>query len=167
MKKTIEISASFTGTIPTGECQCGCGKKTRIVTKTNYKQGTNKGDYRKFVFGHQNRGINNSRWKGGRKLSWGYVMVYMPSHPKQVKNYVAEHRLVMEKHLGRYLNSNEVIHHKNEIRSDNRIENLILTDPSEHFKKFHRDIGKKGWFKKRPRFPLSNETKEKMSHAKR
>lgn len=72
-------------------------------------------------------------WKGGRnKTLEGYVQVYEPNHPYARSNgYVAEHRLVMEKHLGRHLAPTESVHHKNGIRDDNRIENLELWGESQ------------------------------------
>jgi len=45
-----------------------------------------------------------------------------------------DHRLIMEKYLGRKLEYEEVVHHINDDPMDNRIENLILTTRQEHMK---------------------------------
>jgi len=79
----------------------------------------------------QPRGADHPRWKGGRsKTVDGYVLILKPNHPAAQAiddfNYVREHRLVMEEHLGRYLHSYEEVHHVNGNPSDNRLENLEL-----------------------------------------
>lgn len=72
-------------------------------------------------------------WKGGKIIHHGYIYIHAPDHPYSHPNgYVHEHRLVMEKKLGRYLEQYEDIHHINGIKDDNRIENLQLLSHSQH-----------------------------------
>jgi len=73
------------------------------------------------------RADKNPRWNGGRHIdTQGYVHVWAPNHPHAVRNKVLEHRLIMERHLGRLLERGEVVHHINGDPGDNRIENLSL-----------------------------------------
>lgn len=63
----------------------------------------------------------------------GYVQAYCPLHPKAHSDgYVMLHTVVMEQHIGRYLIDDEVVHHINHDRTDNRIENLMLMKKREH-----------------------------------
>ena len=80
---------------------------------------------RNYQFGRKYEKTTN--WAGGRnKNTDGYILIYKPEHPSYKKNYVPEHRLNMEEKIGRYLIDEEIVHHINGIRDDNRIENLEL-----------------------------------------
>ena len=87
-------------------------------------------------------GINNHGWKGGKTIdSLGYIKILSPKHPHKGKdNYVREHRLVMEKYIKRFLLSDEIVHHINEIKDDNRIENLMLFPNHREHILHHRKI---------------------------
>ena len=83
-------------------------------------------------------GSKGGAWKGGKTNNGGYIYIASKNHPNStLDGYVAEHRLVMEKKIGRFLLKEEIIHHLNENKSDNRIENLVITNSSEHIKKYH------------------------------
>ncbi len=75
-------------------------------------------------------------FKINKKLNRGYVVVYgLPNHLRGQKEGVREHILVMEEYLGRYLKSDEEIHHINGQKWDNRLKNLLLCkNHAEHCK---------------------------------
>lgn len=71
----------------------------------------------------------------GRKVNHlGYVRVWVPKGtPGRPKNgYMMEHRLVMQDHLGRPLEPWELVHHRNGVKDDNRIENLEVVTRARH-----------------------------------
>lgn len=64
----------------------------------------------------------------------GYIRVFCPEHPKNIKGYYYEHRMVMEAAIGRLLQAGETVHHISECKTDNRLINLFLCDRDEHNK---------------------------------
>lgn len=66
------------------------------------------------------------------KSANGYILVYCPDHPNSRSGYIQEHRLVMSNYLCRPLDSFEHVHHLNENKTDNRIENLELCSNVGH-----------------------------------
>lgn len=73
---------------------------------------------------------NHSNWNGGKSKTWnGYSLIRISKG-----YYRREHRVIMEEHLGRKLTPEEMIHHINGIKTDNRIENLQILTKSEHAK---------------------------------
>lgn len=83
------------------------------------------------------KGHLNPCWNGGRKVvSSGHIKIYCPEHPyADVNRSVFEHRLVMEAHLGRYLEQHELIHHVDGNPANNELSNLEIVTRSEHGKK--------------------------------
>lgn len=98
------------------------------VTQLAYDRGT-----------LDHKGSKASKWRGGRSIDKrGYVTLFVEaSDPLRIMchkggNHMAEHRLVMARHLGRPLMSYELVHHINGIKGDNHIENLLIYSASDH-----------------------------------
>ena len=80
-------------------------------------------------------------YKNGKTInSQGYIFL------NREKKF--EHRFIVEQSIGRRLTNEEVIHHKNGIKTDNRIENLEILSRPEHIKEHPKIIDQYGRFKK-------------------
>lgn len=116
-------------------CSVPCTNKSFIgkpnTSKTKFKKGL-----KPWNDGIESpvRREKHGMWKGGRIKRKGYIFLHRPDHPLcDSLGYVREHRLVMEEHLGRFLEPKEVVHHVNEIKDDNRLENLeLFADNGKH-----------------------------------
>jgi hypothetical protein len=85
-------------------------------------------------------GCKSPNWRGGKRNTRGYISIFSPLHPNASPSLklVAEHRLIAEKELSRFLTQEECIHHINFIKNDNRLENLYLFDSKSSHQKYHR-----------------------------
>jgi hypothetical protein len=83
-----------------------------------------------------------NNWKGGRILtSHGYVRILVGTdHPHaDCKGYAYEHRIVAMEMIGRELKHNEIVHHLNGVKTDNRPENIVIvTSNADHLSVYHR-----------------------------
>ena len=101
------------------------------MTKFGFKH-TEETKNRMSIARKQKVGSLSPRWKGGVKKGNGRTYIYCPTHPTTKNVYVLESRLVMEKSVGRYLKSSEIVHHKNEDIEDNKLSNLEITTRATH-----------------------------------
>lgn len=74
----------------------------------------------------------------------GYVMEWCPTHPKAAHGVYFQHRLVMECHLGRFLQPGEGVHHRSRNRADNRLENLeLVSNHADHMRQHWQGRGRR------------------------
>lgn len=106
------------------------GKKHSIITSKRMKKSRSK---------FFKNGGKSPSWKGGERVATdGYKLIHTPNHPfKDFNNYVREHRIVVEKQIGRYLLKKESVHHIDEIKINNIPENLIAFTSESAHQRFH------------------------------
>lgn len=102
--------------------------KLKLFTK-----GHSHSDKTKSILSTKKLGDKNPNWKGGVTRADRFYIKEMVGH----KKYKLQHRLIVEKHLGRELKRTEHVHHINGDKTDNRIENLIVLTKSFHHKLHH------------------------------
>lgn len=116
-------------------CECGCGQYTYYANHSNQRLGIIAGQPYRFISGH-----NGRRGKIQPILTaQGYRLVSSHGHPRAMKNcfYVFEHLIVVEKALGHYLEKPHEVHHVNEIKHDNRNENLVICEDRKYHLLLH------------------------------
>jgi len=105
-----------------------------LAPYTFRRAGWEAGEPLRFLHGHHTRGHRHARWNGGRfRIRTGYIVVRAPDHPHAtVRGTVFEHRLVMERMIGRYLEPHEIVHHRDGDRGNNAPDNLELMERPAH-----------------------------------
>ena len=74
----------------------------------------------------------------------GYAFEWCPRHPRAKRGWIAQHQLVMELSLGRFLLPRELVHHEDRDRTNNLLENLrLFGSTSEHMKHHWQSAGRK------------------------
>lgn len=125
-------------------CQCGCGKPVRIAPVNDRSKGWIKGQPLKYLKGHGAVVATRQRAAdaiGSRTASThGYVLIKVGPGRRQY-----EHDVIAERALGRPLKrfgvghpQNEVVHHVNGVKTDNRPENLLVCTHEYHVALHHR-----------------------------
>lgn len=136
------LKIMYNTTMPRGMYRRDPNKKYGIHSLSEEKKQE---AYRKIVAKRREKdnyrytsGAEHHLWKGGRTVEAnGYIAIYKPEYSgkKIRKNYVYEHRWVMEQALGRNLSKGEEIHHIDGDRKNNKLDNLMLfASKSEHLK---------------------------------
>lgn len=110
-----------------------------IISKTHKGKVLSPETRKKISEGHKGKYRIKTEFGGHRKeRDDGYLAVYCPEHPNaSADGYVMEHRLVIEKILGRYLEPDEVVHHIDENRKNNEPSNLSIFRNLKDHRRYH------------------------------
>lgn len=124
-------------------------KRRKKISKA--RKGTKFSEEHKRKLKETHKGKRNSQynkqgklaanWKGGKTKTRNRWLIYKPEHPfASKKKYILQYRLIMEQKLGRYLNPEEVVHHINGKKDDDRLENLYLFPNQSSHMNYERNL---------------------------
>jgi hypothetical protein len=114
--------------------ECGACKKLFMARRSRILKGRGRFCSKQCVHEWMKTlvGEKNKNYRGGFISKYGYRMFKVCGRDQ------FEHRMIMEKHIGRMLKPEERVHHINGNKLDNRIENLkLFSSVSEHMKQMH------------------------------
>lgn len=129
-KKYIHCSSKCSGAslrkaiiIDCSECHKTISKQPSHISNNNFCSRLCQSRW----YSKNNKGDKAVNWKGGITKINGYFFKLVG-----INKYIGVHRLAMEEKLGRKLSSDEIVHHKNGDKLDNRLENLEIVDRASH-----------------------------------
>ena len=118
------------------------------------------------------KGQKSPNFKGGHRSSNGYLWKWKPGHHRAGKSgYVLNSVLVAEDTIGRKLSDDELVHHINCVKSDDRPENLQVVKKSDHMKIHRPRLGMKNSAEHRRKISKNHrghqtpETRKKISET--
>jgi hypothetical protein len=121
-------------------CECGCGEDAGLAKYTMKTRGYMRGQPLRYIRGHMlGKGRKSPAWKSGVSHDKrGYIRILKPDHPHADNHgYVYEHVLVASNVLGKPLPPGTDIHHVNEVKHDNRPDNLVICEDTAYHQLLH------------------------------
>lgn len=109
------------------KCVCGAVVLAHLSNYKRYGSAVCSEECRKAIVSKPDGSVRRRR--GTNK---GSIIEKCTGHPYAKKGYVHQHRLVVERAIGRFLTPEEVVHHINCVDTDNRLGNLFVCSKKEH-----------------------------------